>query len=132
MQVFGEELRQYPPDLDALPGREDGVYVVAEVQGEIVGVLYIRRGQPYEWQRHLDLQPSAADGFEFGRLCVCREHRSCGISTALMAAAVQYMRARDGRFAYNFARVELVPMYKALGSPRCMGAPRHAATSPSC
>jgi GNAT superfamily N-acetyltransferase len=86
--VFADELRQYPTTLARLAGREDGVYLIAESDSDVIGMLYISRGSPYEWQRHLpSVRPAIESAFEVGRLCVLPKRRGKHVSTALIAAA---------------------------------------------
>ncbi|MEH3033090.1 MAG: aminotransferase class I/II-fold pyridoxal phosphate-dependent enzyme [Aeromicrobium erythreum] len=123
-RVYAEELGQHALDpsgrlSDALDG--SNVYLVAAVDDRPVGFVSLTPpwAGSYGLDKYLDRADlpllDAADVFEVRILTVEPEHRTSGVATLLMYAALRWTAANAGRTIVAMGRDDLLDMYRAVG-----------------
>lgn len=116
-EVYSNELNQYPKELSILPGNETGYYLIYldNETSELCGFIYISFGNPYEFNRHIDFQPSQKS-YEIGRLTVKKEKRYEGIGKKLFLASVRFCKTRNwSNIFYSLANNNYVNKYMEFG-----------------
>ncbi|KAB2345245.1 aminotransferase class I/II-fold pyridoxal phosphate-dependent enzyme [Actinomadura rudentiformis] len=121
-EVYARELGQHVPnDAGLLTDDVDGVYIVAARGGEPAGFISVTPpwAGHYSIDKYLrrDEHPALCeDGlFEIRILTVDPERRGEMVGKLLMYAALRWVTAHGGRSIVALGRVELLPMYLALG-----------------
>jgi histidinol-phosphate/aromatic aminotransferase/cobyric acid decarboxylase-like protein/GNAT superfamily N-acetyltransferase len=118
-EVYAEELGQYPESpTGELTDSTDAynTYIVATRAGILQGFVAITPpGHRKALEKH-GAQPVDPNSYEMRLLSVLPGARGQGIASALVHAAARYIVASGGRRLEGMARLELLPMYQALGA----------------
>lgn len=124
-EIYARELGQHTPNAAGLLTDDlDGsnVYIVALRRGEPAGFVSVTPpwAGRFSIDRHLrrDEHPALSDDglFEIRILAVDPSLRGKMIGRLLMYAALRWVAGHGGRSIVALGRVELLPMYLALGS----------------
>lgn len=115
--VYACELRQYPVSPDkVLTDATDAYnhYIVATVGNKVAGFVAVTPpGKPKAMEKH-SIRTNT-ESYEVRLLTVLKKHRGRGLGSALMYGALRFVEASGGTRIDAVARLEVLPMYQAVG-----------------
>ena len=103
-------LRPDQPADAPLPGDElpDAVHIAAIEDGAVLGTCFVYP-DPCPWL------PDRPDAWHLRQMATAEGHRSRGVGSAVLDAAIEYVRARSGRLLWCNAREPAVEFYRRHG-----------------